>query len=619
MNRVQFQPGEGLLILEAQDGLMQFLISCCKVILHDIPESTLISEAYPHQPEPTLKSERDFSGFDSLSIMALEAPYRLPANMSLARMEALLQAAVSAKEDHIWALREDPGYFLDHVVRTSDHRQEKITDTLGHQHPIFQHHREHVFWHRVVGNVVANAYMSLAIYDELLQQVRQLQILQRKYAAQIKSDDALPSEYRTALLRFRHYLLQGIKGPLLNLRHHTVASPQLRRFFVREPPIDPDSPMIRVTSRAVRKDNIQQQLLWLLQTLWEDSDNLFLCKLTTVVDELQRLIDAEEQAAELVSDYIEDIIGDLSILSVCLSELESYQPWANSFEDHFEEERENIMQDFAVTTKSWSGFLNILGKPGQTRLEELGRPAVKRFDYPVSRRRTKENVEQMRHAEANLDAFWSRLDQKTLDLRETAVGRLLSEPRTLQRTPEWTPLSRGQERQQVEDLTTTMSEYYLNLRQEDDSRELAQPQRKEKTKTRGKPAMQQQPVENNAPIEADPPPKPIEVDARALKVFRTLFFNPSATATPGEVAWNDFLHALVSALGFTAEKLYGSKWQFTPPTSASWHGAATDRPIQFHESHLGKIPFQVARRHGRRLQKTYGWSLDSFVLRGGKD
>jgi hypothetical protein len=44
------------------------------------------------------------------------------------------------------------------------------------------------------------------------------------------------------------------------------------------------------------------------------------------------------------------------------------------------------------------------------------------------------------------------------------------------------------------------------------------------------------------------------VNARVLKVFRTLFFNPEATSTPGSVPWQDFLYAMAST-GFQIEKL----------------------------------------------------------------
>ena len=85
-------------------------------------------------------------------------------------------------------------------------------------------------------------------------------------------------------------------------------------------------------------------------------------------------------------------------------------------------------------------------------------------------------------------------------------------------------------------------------------------------------------------------------------------FTPSLTATPGEIPWPDFLHAMVST-GFRPEKLYGSVWQLSPA------GLDVERAIQFHEPHpSGKIPFLIARRHGRRLNRAYGWEGGMFVL-----
>lgn len=41
-----------------------------------------------------------------------------------------------------------------------------------------------------------------------------------------------------------------------------------------------------------------------------------------------------------------------------------------------------------------------------------------------------------------------------------------------------------------------------------------------------------------------------------------------------------------------------------------------DTVYRFHEPHpRGKIPFTVARRHGRRLSRTYGWFGGMFVLK----
>lgn len=107
----QFLPGEGLLVMEAQARLLSFLVQCCQQLLHDIPESTLTSDSFPVLPEPQIKPESEISGFESLGVMAAEAPYRVPARIDLRRIASLIAARASAVEDHLWALREDPDYF----------------------------------------------------------------------------------------------------------------------------------------------------------------------------------------------------------------------------------------------------------------------------------------------------------------------------------------------------------------------------------------------------------------------------------------------------------------------------------------------------------------------------
>jgi hypothetical protein len=99
-----------------------------------------------------------------------------------------------------------------------------------------------------------------------------------------------------------------------------------------------------------------------------------------------------------------------------------------------------------------------------------------------------------------------------------------------------------------------------------------------------------------------------KVDRRSYKVFSTLFFQPSQSSQPGEMQWNDFLHAMAST-AFAVEKLYGSVWQFSP------RNLDVERSIHFHEPQsIAKIPFRMARRIGRRLNRAYGWNGDMFML-----
>lgn len=97
----QFLPGSALIILEAQDRLMAFLIECCTQILHDIPVALLTSDSYPIQPEPPSKSENGVNGYASLSIMAQETPYSLPSHLPISRMASLLSAATVSRQDHM--------------------------------------------------------------------------------------------------------------------------------------------------------------------------------------------------------------------------------------------------------------------------------------------------------------------------------------------------------------------------------------------------------------------------------------------------------------------------------------------------------------------------------------
>lgn len=615
----QFLPGEALLVLEAQERLMAFLVECCTLILHDIPEELLASNSYPIQPQPPSKSENSVTGHDSLAVMAQELPYCLPSTLSMSRIASLLSAATISAQDHVWSLREDPGYFHQAVLEQREHRQELVIDTLGKKHPIFQPHREDVFWQRIISEVISNSHIRLEYFSELLRQAQQLREMQVAVNPQLSPDKKPPEGYLDALLKFRYYLTQAAKGPLGMLKMNLIASLPFRPFFVRQPPENPNTPMIKCQSKGLQMGPVETHLLFLLQTLWEDGNNLFLLRMPLVVDELQRLIDKEPAAKNMITEFVGDVIGDLAIICECLKQIDNYQPWARGFEHLMVEKDSGIKKQYARTCQPWSGILGSLkeSNPSTSRIMQLGKPTGKRFEYPVGKRRTKENTEIMRQSEANLDAFWSAVDERINkeagDITGTAIRDLLAQPRILQRTSQWHEPDKS-ERKASDDggqsALMPLSELYYNLESRT-SRTLSGASKEapsSKTKTRGQPSRT---GDIAAPVpEADPPdPQPtFAVDNRALKVFRTLFFTPSLTATPGEVVWNDFVHAMAST-GFGAEKLYGSVWHFTP------HNLDVERSIQFHEPHpSGKIPFRIARRHGRRLYRAYGWHGAMFVL-----
>jgi hypothetical protein len=609
-----FHPGHGLLVLEIQQRVFRFLVDCCKLILHDIASDDLTSDRFPIQ-EPVQLTAETADGFASLAVMAAEAPYRLPANMDLLRLESLSAAKKGAADDHVWALREDPGYYVDCMLEYKDHLLEVLKDTRGHSHPVFNAGREDQLWHKVIKNVVANAHVSLEVWSELFAQVKELRKLQAKHARNISPEKDLPEDYLNALLRFQHYLTQAAKGPKSILKLTVPASPPLRQYFVRMPATNSTSTKIQVAQReTLKRGTIQYNLLWLLQQIWEDDHNLFLMGLTNVVDELERTIQSDKTAKEMLSPFVADTISDLTVISEALRQLKIYHPWASTFENLLVDKEEGIKNEFARNTQEWGLVMAAVEGPNQKKIVRLGEPEGKKFFYPIDKNRKKENVEALRIAEQNLDAFWSAVDQNMRTrigskMKDTALGRLLSQSRILQWTPAWTkPDTSAKDKADIVSIAKPLSELYFELEQRtertiDRRTRVTKP---EKTKTKGLSSGTD--VGDEALHVAQDDQKPsFALDTRALKVFRTLFYTPSLNATPGEVAWTDFLHAMAST-GFDIEKLYGSVWQFKPTK------LGVERSIQFHEPHpSGKLRYTTARRFGRRLNRAYGWEGSMFV------
>ncbi|KAK0702821.1 hypothetical protein B0H67DRAFT_595155 [Lasiosphaeris hirsuta] len=617
----QFGPGDGLIVLEIQERILRFLLDCSRFILHDIPADTLASGIYPVQPEPHVKTGVKAKSFESLVVTATELPYRLPTRIDFGRMELLLEAKVSATRDHIWALREDPDYFGSWMADMKEHRQEVLKDTMGNIHPAFHLGGGTMVKARIIANLVVEAYGELEIFTELCRQAKELHLLYNQCAAQLSPTEDLPGDFLDRLLTFRHYLRQAVRGPLKMLRHNVVASPQIRKFFVREPPANATTSHITVMTRpGIKLTEVEGHLIWLLRTLWEDDHTLFLADMPLVLDELERLLQANPQAAALVSARISEIIGEASIISQCLSQINQYQPWERGFDTAEVGKKQGIQQGFAVWAQPLSYICEGIRDRHFVPIAELGDVSNRRFFYPTERRRTKENVETLRRAEQNLDEFWRAVD-KIVDvrcghLRGTIVRALLSEKRTLRRIPEWVDTcssgsATGKQNQQqqrhatsgdVKSLYKPLSTLYFNTGQIAGRADDASTTPKDKKKTSGEPA----PIETSS---LPPPAATIRVDSRALKVFRTLFFDPGVTSSPAVVCWQDFVYAMTSTGLFSAEKLYGSVWQFQRLDTKTPTG------IQFHQPHLqGKILFAVARSMGRRLNRSFGWIGTSFVL-----
>jgi hypothetical protein len=418
----------------------------------------------------------------------------------------------------------------------------------------------------------------------------------------ITPETTLSQEYMKALLAFRYMLDQTSKSPILHLKTGLPASPYYRSTFVREPHV-PGSTMIRVQNKTKA-----DQLMWLFSNLWNDQQ-LQLLGLSGLIDEIEHHIQSDPTEKAKISSWIAGVFSDLGLIARVRHELEIYQPWASGFDSEYAKFRDEIEKDFP---RRVAALADIQQNFQGLSVARFGNPTEGRFYYPSDKRRTKATTESLREAEANLDLFWEKIDDhyrrkigKSLD---QVVRHIFTEGRPLERTPEWIEPIKEKKSSAQSDLDLDRHFSSLQVGSEESSKFIP-PQQKLKPKTRGSAQKNDtSTTEADYTTLAEDNQPTFKLKNRAFKVFKALFYNPFQSDLPGEVQWADFLFAM-AATGFAPQKLYGSVWQFTPSK------LDVERSIQFHEPHpVGKIPFRVARRIGRRLTRAYGWHGGMFAL-----
>jgi hypothetical protein len=606
-NEVGMHPGHGLQALEIQQRLWAFLVTWSGSLLQDVPSLIKGDIQLNPGPPPAL------ADITSLQIIALEAPYRVPAHLDFARLEAIASAERNGREDHLWALREDPGYFADAINQASEHRQEWLHDTRGHKHPTLNEPGRPLFWNRVLGNFVNESYFEFATFDEIVRQIKDLAVLHARYIDQIKPEANLPTDLFKAIQSLR-FLLDRTKHVLIEtLRMALVASPPIRQFSLRSPQ-DPWTSKMRSTYQPPLEDHIVKHIMPIFDILF-NPDQLRLFGLHTATDEIGRLMQSNSDVNAIISPFVASQISSLAVVSECLHQLHLFKPWSRKIEDDMEVNDSTLRSISAESSKIWLPTLTVKFEGSQ--VYRYADPSDGKFDYPVERRRNKQNTAILRKAEANLDAFWTAVDQHYQSKgigksQHDLVTHLLRSERAVQRTPEWLEPEKSKPTvERAEYVYQPFSTVFHDpAKQVTGAFDRASPVDKvPKAKTRGTAAPNNEP-QPRIPRKSNNVATFFSVDKRAHKVFRTLFHSPNNPDTPGEIPWADFLHSMRS-VGFAAEKLHGSAWSFTPQIL----DVGLERSIQFHEPHpSNKIRFFLARRYGRRLARVYGWDADAFLL-----
>ncbi|KAE9380624.1 hypothetical protein N431DRAFT_498454 [Stipitochalara longipes BDJ] len=578
--RAGFTPGDGLLILEIQQKTIEFLIKLCEAILDKTTDALLTQFSAVSQ----LAHLEIVSSWRTIENLTTYAPYIPPQNTCFKRLADYLFARHSIAQDHISALRENPGYFEDTVFQFGEHRPEGIRDSLRR---ISSSYDEPPFWDRTLLGMVDNIYRSIVLWDVLFKQVLVVLAIEKQYAGELDPGYPLPPEYKKQIRLFHGLLKYCAEDQRQILNYLLPTSPLLRESFARM--------TVNGNTAFVARDNAdleQDPLLWIFLKIWDPAEyNYYGHK--AMVDEMERLVFSQPEQRKRISPMVAEHFSGFGLLLLMQLEIEHYHPWAAEFAFLDQENMDWIAEE--VPTILSADFFELGEKAVSFVLNEFGTPHHLKFSYPCDQRQTRDNAQAMWKAEKNLDLFWQEADRQFQKMTGKTLVTTFANRFTvnfeLERTPEWI--------EPCEQLLT-----------EQDARKHT----KAKTESLEKDMsdLQLQAINSPNPGQAIIPAEwkqLFKLDQRGFRVFKALFYMPSDQDGPKEIAWGDFLH-FMSGMRFMPMKLYGNLWHF-------FHEYA--QPTQFYEPQPdSRILLCVAMRMGRRLKRTYEWHPEMFVLKEGE-
>ncbi|KAK5281471.1 hypothetical protein LTR40_004801 [Exophiala xenobiotica] len=313
----------------------------------------------------------------------------------------------------------------------------------------------------------------------------------------------------------------------------------------------------------------------------------------------RRCVDHDPSQKDRMSSCVAGYFSDLALIAQLVRQVKTFFPWAAGLE--LEMSPGSRSPGYAKAMEDAATVYRFLREDITPNLARNVVPLSRHLHYPIEKAHNVTNVNACRQAEDQLDRLWKPQCEGS---RDPSHARMDTS------TKSFPAAEQGEENEALGDSFSR-----LNV-EPDKPGKFKGPEvsRASKFKTRG-PSHPPDSSDATQPVPDDPtPPFPVfTLPRRAYKVFASLFPTPSNPSQGGEISWTDFLHAMTS-IGFAAEKLYGSVWQFTPPDGLDWENTNT-RGIHIHEPHpVPKMGLGTARRVGRRLERRYGLNAERFAL-----
>ena len=568
---------QAYIIIKIQEHMYEFLVDCCLGILSNMRPEKIFDETIPIEPEPPSASSNK-STIKYRLISTLEAPYCLPAKFDWAVLRSIIGAKLAAAKDHVWALREDPGYFVRSIEIWRRHI-EPVPELKFTEHQQFANQysksviERSVQWKSIFTAAIRTSLMNMEMFAIADQQIAILMEKERIWTeSELSTLPELTNDYMFTIAGLQYLLTEFVKVPV-ELSNLFLAPAILTRSYS----LDGDPDYVPKTEVPV------EELVTLLDILtnitdpqvkWETGQQFWL-------DELERSLEKQPKINTILTEWILGVLSDMAAWVYCLDQTRLYYPWSVMLPSTLDFLHRNGHLQSTLLQKI---DMHMYGefRLGNTAVA-LGNPVGNKFHYPVAQPKSWETTVAMRRAEHNLDTFWKQADK---DIQASGMFTpylkwLLSE-RTLERTLE----GKGP----------------LEL----DETEVQRVDGKDEW------AWIEGPFEPKYDPHSPPPEMGLNVfivDMRAYRTIKTIFHdnNYSKLRKPTGVLWKEFVHVMTS-LGFGAEKLYCYTWQFNPTHPTLKHS------IIFQEPHLdSKVPYANLRVWARRLKTAYGGKNGPFA------
>ena len=608
---VRPEAGEGLMVMQIQRDILQFLIRCSAVLLHDLCLDGL--EALDPQPSCSQTSQTVSLGAD-----ALEAPYNVPNVYAFERLQSFVEARFLEAQDHLLLLKEDPSYFAEQMLEQISGTKESMI--------IHRYHLKQPLslrgYDKGISVMLVDAYDDLFFWDTILRNVGELETLSAKYKTELLPGCLVPKEYLVTFARL-NFIAETI-GRLyaLYMLAALCSAPSFSQCFRNVVPVGGINEAM-TSERVIMKLQPQRDdhLWWVLSKIvdYGFGDERF-CNLPDLLEELEYVITKDPTQKARLTSRLTRVISNISVVAEIHRQLNTSTCHEKNCHD---QSAQSILEQ---TDENWNSR-DELRRATDSHNSDLGLARLvmdlRIYDYPSDRKRTAATTAKMRSAEAALDYFWEEVDHAILARTGKSLkdfeGQLLPQ-RDKERTPVWEEPAPSKapnaENQPAPDIDTA---YALELLEERSESTIDRSQRtpaRVKIKSRGISSNVFDSIETplsdtgkDDDLNGTPMLPKILMRKKALSTFSALFGMPVDGNTPsGEIPWIDFRKAMVN-VGFSAHKLQGSAWLFKRSEDSG------SRSIIFHEPHPeSKLSVKLARRIARRLQRRFGWTVESFVM-----